>query len=251
MSAAASRCGLDLDIERMQTAVAVLVFNPSIGELHVPVLVRQLAIDRPVGSRQGDRFRAAVAVGAPRDCALAETPGTLALQLGVEDDAADDRPRLRGGVRPPARRRGRPARPASARAVAASRDGTSAATRGRRVCRAGRARVDSLHVPPGSIWTRRAVSSTSRPFEVRTTSARSGPRTGMVSTRPSRFRCLRSPSRGLSAWPCPSPWVAGGDDAEGADSGERAPLGTAQGSHDGPAPARAGAQARAEVEITS
>ena len=101
------------------------------------------ARDRPPsgGSRQvlntgGRRWRSG-----PRLCSP-ETPGILALQLGVEDDAADDRPRLRGGVRPPARRRGRPARRASAGAVAASRDGTSAATRGRRVCRAGGARVN-------------------------------------------------------------------------------------------------------------
>ena len=87
--AAAVVDGFDFDIERVEAAVTVLVLNPSIGELNVAVLVGQIVFDGPSVDLVGTPIWPAVAVGATT-IALLKKLLVVALQLVVEDDAADD-----------------------------------------------------------------------------------------------------------------------------------------------------------------
>ena len=57
---------LDLDIERPELAVAVLVLDARVGELDVAVVVRKLVLDGPAMDLLRRSIGPAVAVGLPR-----------------------------------------------------------------------------------------------------------------------------------------------------------------------------------------
>src|SRR5688572_17828210 len=82
--------GLDLEVERPQAAVAVLVLDARVGKLHVPILVRQLVIDGPAMDLLRRSIRPAVTVGSTA-IALLQKLLVIALELVVEDDSADQR----------------------------------------------------------------------------------------------------------------------------------------------------------------
>ena len=83
---AAVVAGDDLDVLMPRAAVAVLVLDPGIRELDVPVVVRQLVFPRPPCNLLGLAVRPAVAVLLAA-IALVQEPLIVALELVVEDDA--------------------------------------------------------------------------------------------------------------------------------------------------------------------
>lgn len=81
---------LDLDVERSEMPVAILVLDARVGELDVAIVLRELVLDGPAM----DLFRRAIGTAiAVRLAAIAflEELLVLAFQLVVEDDAADER----------------------------------------------------------------------------------------------------------------------------------------------------------------
>src|SRR5690606_16677479 len=80
---------LDLDVERAEVAVPILVLDARIGELHVPILLGQIVLDRPAMNLLMGAIRPAVAVRLAAIAFLQELL-VLALQLVVEDDTADE-----------------------------------------------------------------------------------------------------------------------------------------------------------------
>ena len=80
---------LDLDVERAEVPVAVLVFDARVGKLDVAVVVRELVLDGPTMDLFRGSIRSAVAVRLAAIALLQELL-ILALQLVVEDDATDE-----------------------------------------------------------------------------------------------------------------------------------------------------------------
>ena len=105
--------GHNLDIFVPTPAIAVLVLDADIGEVHVPVVVRQLVLPRPPRDLLRLAIRPAVAVLLAA-IALVEESLIVTLELVVEDDAPNptaltaeallstlvrDKPSCRGSVR--------------------------------------------------------------------------------------------------------------------------------------------------------
>ena len=80
---------LDLDIERSEMAVAVLVFDARVGELDVTVVVRKLVLDGPTMNLLRRSIGSAVAVRFATIAFLQELL-VLAFQLVVEQNATDE-----------------------------------------------------------------------------------------------------------------------------------------------------------------
>jgi hypothetical protein len=80
---------LDLDVERSEMAVAVLVLDARVGELDVSVIVRELVLDGPTVDLLGSSIGPAVAVRLAT-IALLQERLILAPQLVVEHDATDE-----------------------------------------------------------------------------------------------------------------------------------------------------------------
>ena len=80
---------LDLDVERVFAAVAVLVVDARVGELDVTVVLRELVLDGPTIDLVGRSIGPSVAVGLAAIALLQELL-VLALQLVVEHDATDE-----------------------------------------------------------------------------------------------------------------------------------------------------------------
>ena len=80
---------LDLDVERSEVAVAVLVLDARVGKLDVAVIVRELVLDGPTMDLFRRSIGPSVALGLATIALLQELL-ILALQLVVEDDAADE-----------------------------------------------------------------------------------------------------------------------------------------------------------------
>ena len=78
--------GHDLDVLVTRPAVAVLVLDTRIGEVHVSVVVRQVVLSRPPRDLLGLAIRPTVAVLLAA-IALVQEPLVVALELVVEDDA--------------------------------------------------------------------------------------------------------------------------------------------------------------------
>ena len=81
---------LDLDIERSEMAVAVLIFDARIGELDVAVVVWKLVVDGPTMKLLRRSIGSAVAVRLAAIALLQELL-VLALQLVIKDDTSDER----------------------------------------------------------------------------------------------------------------------------------------------------------------
>jgi hypothetical protein len=80
---------LNLDVERAEVPVAVLVLDARVWELDVAVVVRELVLDGPSMDFLRGSIRSAVAVRLSAIALLQELL-ILALQLVVEDDATDE-----------------------------------------------------------------------------------------------------------------------------------------------------------------
>ena len=80
---------LDLDVERSEVAVAVLVLDARVGKLDVAVVVRELVLDGPTMDLFRRSIGPSVALGLAAIALLQELL-ILALQLIVENDAADE-----------------------------------------------------------------------------------------------------------------------------------------------------------------
>jgi len=75
-----------LEILLTRTAIAVLVLDACVGEVHVPVVIRQAVLARPEGNLVRFAVGPAVAVLAPA-VPLVEESLVIALELVVQDDA--------------------------------------------------------------------------------------------------------------------------------------------------------------------
>ena len=80
---------LDLDVERSEVPVAVLVLDARVGKLDVAVVVRELVLDGPTMDLFRRSIGPSVALGLATIALLQELL-VLALQLVVEDDATDE-----------------------------------------------------------------------------------------------------------------------------------------------------------------
>jgi hypothetical protein len=79
---------LDLDVERAEVPVAILVFDAGVGKLDVSVVVRELVLDGPTMDLFGRSIGPSIAFWLATIALLQELL-VLALQLVIEDDAAD------------------------------------------------------------------------------------------------------------------------------------------------------------------
>src|SRR5439155_22815993 len=85
--------GQDLDVLIVVTTVDVLVLDPQIGEMHVPVEVGQIVFARPIFDLLFIAIRPAVSIRATA-IALVQPLLVLALEFVVEHDAFDVRAAL-------------------------------------------------------------------------------------------------------------------------------------------------------------
>ena len=81
---------LDLDVQRSQMPVAVLVLDARVGELDVAVVLRELVLDGPTMDFLRRSIGPPIALRLAAIALLQELL-VLALQLVIEEDAADER----------------------------------------------------------------------------------------------------------------------------------------------------------------